>query len=239
MYSMIPFIKNAIYYLIVIIPGLIIQIKLYKHIKDEEHGDKGKVIQRILKTYSIVQCVGWPMCFVLRGILFFENPIWDIVNISLMYYLLWFYACATSIVRHFAAFNSLIIAISRYAFLVFNTKAETFGIRKLRKFFITTSVAVPITLAVIGQCVASAHEWLVLMGLPDEIAQKFVNTSFNSNPGETFVMKDAVTYSTINQYFPSILLGSLNITFDVLVLIIYSNIAEAFIYVHIFIFILR
>ena len=239
MYWIIPFIAHWIYSLIIIIPGILIQLKLYKNIKNEEHLEKGKVIQRILKTYSIVQCIGWPLCFVLSGILLLENPIWEIANVSFMYYLLSFYAFISTCMRNFAAFNSLIVAVSRYIFIVFTYQADSFGIKKLRHLFITGRLAVPVCLALLGQCITSTMEWMSLIGFPDDIARKLVNTSFNSHPGQAFVAKDTVIYSTVNTHFPAVLVVAMKITYHISFLILYSNIAEAFIYAHTFIFSLR
>ena len=42
--------------------GIIVNRKLYHNIKNEVHRENGKVIQRILKTYSLVQCTLPVLC---------------------------------------------------------------------------------------------------------------------------------------------------------------------------------
>ena len=51
--------------------GVIVGLRLYKNIKNEKHQEQGKVIQKIMKTYTIIQCVAWPLimtCFALLRI---------------------------------------------------------------------------------------------------------------------------------------------------------------------------
>ena len=59
---------------LVVIPlGIGIGIKLYNKVKDEEHNEKGKVIQKIIKTYSIVQCVAWPLILLICVLIMIAN----------------------------------------------------------------------------------------------------------------------------------------------------------------------
>ena len=50
--------------------GIIISKKLYKNVREEVHQERGKVIQRIMKTYSLVQCVGWPLMMITAWLLY-------------------------------------------------------------------------------------------------------------------------------------------------------------------------
>ena len=48
--------------------GIAIGFKGYRNIDEEELKDNGKMIQRIIKTYAIVQCVCWSLALVLFGV---------------------------------------------------------------------------------------------------------------------------------------------------------------------------
>ena len=52
--------------------GVILNTKLYKNVKNETRQEKGKVIQRIMKTYAIVQTIAWP-CIVWGNVLLGVN----------------------------------------------------------------------------------------------------------------------------------------------------------------------
>ena len=53
--------------LVISFTGILIGYKLYHNINDEDFRQKGKVIQRILKSYCIVQCISWPFILILFG----------------------------------------------------------------------------------------------------------------------------------------------------------------------------
>ena len=236
MSSLIPFIFHYIYSVAVIIPGLIVQRKLYKNIKNEEHLEKGKVIQRIIKTYTIVQSTLWPLTFILTGILFTENPILDLMNPSIIYYLLLIYSGISTIVRGFAAFHSLIIALCRYIFIVFSRKSDKIGIKRLRSIFITASVGIPILLAVLGHCTTSATEYLTRIGELDRYCQTLSNSSVELNHISRLGCDNTIIYSVVNNYFPFIIVVAMRSTYHFTNIIVYSNIPEAFIYAHTYIY---
>ena len=55
---------------LIVIPLIILVNKrLYTNIKNEERQEKGKVIQFIIKTYALVQCIGWPCLFIAYGLI--------------------------------------------------------------------------------------------------------------------------------------------------------------------------
>ena len=54
--------------LFIITIGIAIACKVYRNINEQEFRDKGKAIQRIIKTYALVQCVSWPLVLVLFGV---------------------------------------------------------------------------------------------------------------------------------------------------------------------------
>ena len=235
MSSIIPFIFHCIYSVAVIIPALIVQIHLYKKIKNEEHLEKGKVIQRILKTYAIVQSILWPLCFILTGILFTNNPILDLMKPPMIYYSLLLYAWISSIVRNFAAFNSLIIALCRYMFIVFGKKSDKIGIKRLRKLFISSSVGIPILLAILKYCTTSTKEYLSLIGESEKYCQTASNSSsVEINTVSRLGCDNMIIYNVVNNYFPSMIVAAMKLGYHVINVIVYSNIPEAFIYAHTF-----
>ena len=236
MSSIIPFIFHYIYSAAVIIPGLIVQRKLYKNIKNEEHLEKGKVVQRIIKTYAIVQGILWPLCFILSGILFTDNPILNFMTPSIIYYLILLYGWISTIVRNFSAFHSLIIALCRYMFIVFGTKSENIGIKWLRNFFITASVGIPILLSILGHCITSTKEYLSLIGALEKYCQTSSNSSVELNPVSRLGCDNTIIYSVVNNYFPFIIVVAMRSTYHITNIIVYSNIPEAFIYAHTYIY---
>ena len=60
---------------LVIIYGIIINKKLYTTIKKQITGERGKVFQKIIKSYALIQAFGWPLIgFWMFGIgIFLQN----------------------------------------------------------------------------------------------------------------------------------------------------------------------
>ena len=61
--------------------GIIVGMRLYNNLKNEKHQEQGKVIQRILKTYAIVQCIGWPCMMIFVGLLLIDRFVTNFVDL--------------------------------------------------------------------------------------------------------------------------------------------------------------
>ena len=129
--------------------AVLVNYKLYKNIKNEEHQDKGKVIQYIIKVYSLVQCFAWPFLLICCGLLYVFIAVLDVIEPTAANYLISGLRFSYILVRDYLSFHSLIVAISRYTFIVLSDQSERFGILKLRHWFIRSSMAVPLVLAVL------------------------------------------------------------------------------------------
>ena len=83
MSDIIEILAYSIFVLIVIPTGITVCKKLYDNVKNEEHLEKGKILQRITKTYAVAQCIAWPiidalafMLMVNKRFLTFLSPTW-------------------------------------------------------------------------------------------------------------------------------------------------------------------
>ena len=235
-YSVYPFILNGTCCVIVVIIGIIVQKMLYTNIKDEEHREKGKVIQRIIKTYSIVQCIGWPLYFIVSSILFIDNPILDSIDSSWLPYLLHFIKFFSALLRDYVSFNSFIIAVCRYLFIVFDKGSEQIGIGKLRSMFIASSVGVPMFLSILDHCTISTQDWMSQIGMPDIVSQKLMNASVKSIQKQTFDIFESPVYIMVNNVLPTMVIEVMKIVHMSTFILIYSNLVEGFIYAHIYIY---
>ena len=122
---------------VIFIPfGIQIHKTLFQNIKGEEHHEKGKVIQRIMKNYSVVQCFLWPLSLIISSP-FLDMKIFNEIPQTEKSYLVQTSRFISTFLRNFAGFHSLIIAICRYVFLVFAAHVDKIGIKTLRIFFIS------------------------------------------------------------------------------------------------------
>ena len=123
--------KNMVFPLLTILPVLctcvllpfVVSVikKLYNNIEKEEHLEKGKVIQCVIKTYALVQFSTWPCVFdasilywLFRGTIQPQMARYIIASIRFVYNLL----------KDYIGCHSLIIAICRYLFIIYNNNAE-------------------------------------------------------------------------------------------------------------------
>ena len=63
--------------------GVIVGIRLYNNLNNEKHREQGKVIQRIMKTYAIMQCIAWPCIMIFLGLLLIDKFVTHICPLSL------------------------------------------------------------------------------------------------------------------------------------------------------------
>ena len=130
---------------LVIIPlGLVIGRKLYIDTRNEEHKENGKVIQRIIKNYCVVQCGVWPLICIMFGIIKFTRNSLFIYNHKTLVIII--VSCFRSLLRlnlGYVGFHSFATATCRYVFMMYATHDYT-SVRKIRKFFNIMSFMVPI-----------------------------------------------------------------------------------------------
>jgi len=238
------FVLYILFCLLVIPLGLTICIKLNINVKNEEHNDKGKVIQRIIKTYSMVQCVAWPLILLLALLVMVANRThFSESHPSLM-------DTVKSITRFFfnltcsyVGFNSLVIAICRYVFIVWVTHNESFTIKRLRNVFVTASIMVPIAVAILQEATFPKHESLGKVHAPDidtsdnntstnlAFRDTMNNTTSNTTNG---IVPQSFVFIFVDTYFPTVIKTAMIIVNSFMKFAIFSNILEGLIYLHIY-----
>ena len=232
---------SLMFSLIVLPSGFIVCTKLYNKIKNEEHLEKGKIIQRILKTYSIVQCIFYTTLILLSWIIYINNHYLKWIEQSVSWYGIFVLGCMCHVFKIYVSFNSLIVAISRYLFTVYETKVEAFGIKRLKHLLLSSSITIPIF-----------HLVLYIATFPLEPAWMSAftpesNSSFEtSNTNDTVLIEKKLRenynfflYNMTIEYLPSSLVFALQMLSNELTIVICLNVVEGFIYLHIFIYFRR
>ena len=227
--------------LILILPlTIVVNKKLYINIKNEEHLEKGKVIQYIVKTYSLVQCIAWPVLVFYFAMLRIVNEIVQIHESFMLQFLVSTFRYLYTIIRDYLQFHSLIVAISRYTFTVYESKAEKIGIKRLRAFFIGSSIFVPFLTSILFE-LSRPMEKLWFQWLCEE--KCFSNESLK-NLTKTYQDHDefqfqSFVFATFNNNFPTAVIDVITYMDELLFSLIYSNVIEGCIYTHIFVFFAR
>ena len=213
--------------------AIIVNKKLYNNIKNEEHLEKGRVIQSIIKTYALVQCIACP-CIVSAFIL--GKLAIDIIQpevarhvVSSTVYIYFLYS-------DYVSLHSLVLAMCRYTFVIFDSQAVAIGITKLRAIFIGSTIAVPIISALIP---------VIIYPLDDISVQWFYdqgcsNDKSNQSDFSNQLNLNGAHESPVNllyiEYCPEAIQLGMKVLDILIVMMIYSNIPEGFMYIHLFIF---
>ena len=225
-----------IFVLTVIPTGITVCKKLYDNVKNEEHLEKGKILQRITKTYAVAQCIVWPviaalalMLMVNKRLLTFLSPIWANYIIILGRFLY-------TVFSTYLACNSLIVATIRYVFVVCDESAARFGINKLRKTFLFASFCVPIFIAVLNEAMMPiANNWIIiLMPTTNDVLRKEEFGYLLHPDNSTYFIKSSPLFWFTSNYLNSTFNDIWRVICQILVFLAFSNIIEGFMYMHIY-----
>jgi len=222
--------------------GIAIGIKLYNNVKNEEHNIKVKVIQSIIKTYAMVQCIAWPL-FLLLGLLIMvsNRTHFSKSHPALMNTVKSIWRFFFTLTCSYVGFNSLIIAICRYIFIVYVTHNESFTIKRLRNGFLASSIMVPIIVAILHEATVPKHESLMKGYAPDSDTSSnniASDLAFHGNMSNTTsgIVPQSFVFIFVDTYFPKLIKTAMKIVNSFMKFAIFSNIFEGLIYLHIYIY---
>ena len=230
-------------YTIIIPLGLVICIKLYYNLKNEEHKEKGKIIQRILKNYCLLQCVAWPLISVVFGIvLFTKRSIFAFNHSILMVIIVSILRFAVRLNLLYVGFNSFILAISRYVFVMQVTHDEETCIKKLRRLFIVTSILAPVLFGILDEAFIAyptiapitAASNVMIRHNQTNVGSTFYDTDHNLQ-NHTYLIPQSPLFLVAEKYVSSSIKYVVKLGLVIAHTAFYSNIPEGILYTHIFI----
>ena len=217
--------------------GIAINCKVYRNINEEELKDKGKVIQRIIKTYALVQCVSWPLVLVLIGVksavirsaFLVNHPSMTVTFIHISNFIV-------KLTLMYVGFNSLIIAVCRYTFMMIVTHNDASTIKKIRQLIVTISIMVPIIITVLNEAFVPMSEYKIHL-MPHQV--EILETKMSSNTfcilqNTTLIIRQSLIYDDIQDLMPQSFLRPLKDVVCIINFAACSNIFEAVFYTHIF-----
>ena len=211
--------------------GIIVNRKLYRNVKNEEHLEKGKVIQRILKTFARVQSFGWPVIISFAFGLKLNSEVLHMIPMPFVYPCIKVLRAMYTMMNNYVGFNSLIIAMTRYIFVVYDRLAQKIGIRRLRCIFLSLSVSIPMLTSILNESINPVEEVWYSIFVPDYKYSEEKKSGMNITVTSTI----SPLLSVPDLYVPSLARGGIQIFWLIMMISIYSNILEGFIYLHIFI----
>ena len=223
--------------LIIITLGTLINYKVYRNINDEEFKEKGKIIQRIVKNYCMVQCFAWPFILVLFGIVctmirssfIFYHPKMTVASIQLAEFII-------SLVFIYVGFNSFIIGLCRYFFIIIITHNDTSTIKMIRKLIFAASIAVPTILTILDLAFLPLPEKKIDL-MPhhiDTMKTMMFNNSGYEIENDTWIIPRSNFYTVAHDVVPQFLLHPIQCVLELITFSACSNVIEGGFYIHIF-----
>jgi len=218
-----------IFTLIICTCGVTLNIKFSKKLEQERRctpvGRKGNVIEPIMRWFIKLQIVYWPLeLFVFWIIVNDLMP--SFIHPQICFLGAFIITCGRLIV----AFNSIILALIRYLYIVYSQKASRWEFDKVARWFQIASLAVPFFIHIVW-CLTFDRSFI-----RENIVEKF----YTEENGETNTTSTQCTEETplsvtfTGQYLPKPFLDTVGIFTMIVEAIAYLNIAECFLYAKIF-----
>ena len=211
---------------------ILVNKRLYSNISNEEHLEKGKVVQYLVKTYALVQCVGWPIIFLAYGTIKLISHFSLNLSVNSLVSLFRF---LYTLLRDYVQFHSLVVAITRYTFIVYDAPATRFGINRLRKIFIATSIGTPLLSSALYEVSIPLEKIYINWFYKEEWTNNFKNDSQEQNVDQAEVELESAFFVLYHKFFSSSVENIVILVELVLFSIIYTNLVEGCIYTHIFV----
>ena len=225
-------------FVFIVLPlGLFVCKKLYDKMKNEEHREKGKVIQTIIKNHCLIQMIAWPTLCLFSLLIFLNNDTFHFIDPFKTIFAIQIFRCLYHFFRVYLSFHSLIVAIARYSFLMYDIQTDIIGIPKLRSLFISCRIGVPIMHSILYACTATFQvRWILLfairnnsMSIPSEQHGFF---SIQVTEEKEY---NNLLYNIIKNLMPPQVIFGLQLFEAAIFILIASNIIEGFLYTHLFI----
>ena len=210
--------------IVVVALGVFINIKFLNNIRNEERKEKGKILQRILKNSSIAQMIFWPTHLFLEWLVRVNlKLIIAPVNPCFYHYAGLIFRSAYHAFRLYIGFSSMVVAICRICFIVYDNKISNYGVDKFRKIIYYGSILVPLGIAIFVEGTILPQNMLM-----EARASRCTGVTTNFN--DTKLENLSPIYALVQKNVPSYITMSTEVVCYILVFVILSNIIEGIIY---------
>ena len=229
-----------------IVLGVIINLKLFRHVQKEKTGERGRVFQRIMKNFALFQAIGWPLVVVPATVLVHElteKNFEDTFSACSYVYALHAFKFSYFLLRTYVGFNSLILALGRYVFVAHDNHVLRLGVERVARALISMSMIIPFIMTIWTDSVLTFEYkgWLshirefeisCFMSAKDDI-------KFNGSDTEYHNSFRSPIYTITHSIFPEWVSNGSYILFIVVSALLQSNICEGIIYIKLAIFVFR
>ena len=193
--------------------------KLNLERRNKPLGRKGNVIEPIMRWFCVVQILYWPY-YLLMFWSFYNNIMFE--GISFPSWICQPYVASILLGRTIIAYNSLFVALIRYVYIVHERKANQWDFEKVGRRFQIASIAAP-----------ALGVFLAGFTLDMRSALWHWNYSTNANRSQCAMIAPVLISFTL-EFIPKLLADALGTASLAIIIIIYLNLAEGYLYLRIF-----
>ena len=230
---------------LVIAVGMAINYKLYCNVMKESPGERGKVFQQMMKNYTRIQVFGWTFIWIWMTTILsimslnYDSMISPCMVVNAFHLGMFSYF----IVRFYVGFNSLILAVGRYVFVVHDDRVLIWGVKKVSRVLIVSSILIPFLMALLANSVVTLQYtgWLAPVHDYEKNCANLTNGVLSHDMAKTQASDyyRSPFYDFVHLYFPSWMSDGLYLLFLVSVTALFSNITEGLIYIKCALFVFR
>ena len=191
-----------------------------------------------MKTYVVIQCIGYPIVMISAWVLYSNKFVLPIFWPGLTRYAILTLRLVYTLLRSYVGLNSLIIAICRYSLILCKNQVVNIGINRFRSIILSCSVVMPIMLAFSNEASHSVEISWACLFMPNDNQTLQFDTHNASNifcsRHHVQEIAESQIYTVYNEYLPLSFTQGMKIFHTVFVVIIGSNVLEGFLYCQIF-----
>ena len=216
---------------------VVVNYKFRKKLKEEKKrrplGRKGNVIEPLMSWYCIILMFGTTYCQLLH---------WQFANEIIPLHLIpeWMCILLTTLNRCIEssfAYNSLLIVLIRYVYIVHCQKANTWDFERVGKIFQFLSIIIPSAMEIVHLCTNSRNMYFAKKALDMGIAKfESCSDSFmeNNSTFSSTLSNDPSLGSFFLSLIPQGVILVAHYFYVVVTALVVLNIVEAFLYIKIF-----
>ena len=234
-------------FFLVIVFGVIINKKLFKIVRNDTPGERGRVFQQILASYAVIQSIGWPFIIVwMIGIGILLQIYGQLIPACFYVYCVHIGVFSYILLRTYVGFNSLILAAGRYIFVVHDRHVVKWGIEVVARMLIRSSFIIPMVMALLSDSVITLeyNGWLSQIQQYEtschsqDSHQQEYRRSIVGNVTAKDLFKSPL-YDVLHSMLPAWFTSGLYGLHLVLTIVLYSNVIEGIIYAKCVLFVYR
>ena len=218
--AILPAVFELLFSLVLSISGFLLNYKFLKKLKLERKnkplGRKGNIIEPIMRWFLVIQIIFWPSMLLLFSRLL-GNLLGIVLGDTIAPYFCPFLVWSIILGRTIIAYNSVFVALIRYIYIVHERKANQWDVDIVARRFQIASLSTPILHIIIFSFTMRKPEGDAIMSNTNHCSQL---ESLLTN----------VSSKIISDPFAEVIA----IICAVIMIIVYSNIIEIYLYLRIF-----